>query len=58
MKIKIYLKSQKRPIQIIVDKKEQADAFFDKIQANVPIVKFGNFVFNMNDFMCAIYEEI
>ena len=55
--VKIYLKSQRRPIDLIVDKKAQAEELFNKIESEKSTVRFGNFIFNMGDFLCAIYEE-
>ena len=53
--LKIYLRNQRKPIQIVM-KKEQANDFFTKVETEVQIIKIGNFVFNKTDFVCAIYE--
>lgn len=55
--IKVYLKSQKKPLKLIVDKKDQIDEFFDKIQTEINLVRFGNFIFDKLDFLCAIWEK-
>lgn len=55
--VKIYLKSQRKPVEFTVDKKSQADELFDKIESTISVVRFGCFIFSMNDFLFAIYEE-
>lgn len=62
--VKIYLKSQKKPVILEVDKKELADEIFNKLDDinnrefdKIYIIRLSNFMFDCRDFMCAIYEE-
>lgn len=49
IKIKIYLKSKKRPICFILDKEEQIDKIIEELSMN-DIVKLGNVAFKSEDF--------
>ena len=56
VEIKIYLKSQKKPIKLIVDSVEQATKFMALFENDNKYVRYGNFIFDKDDFNCAIYN--
>lgn len=56
VEIKIYLKSQRKPIKLIVDSVEQATKFMALFENDNKYVRYGNFIFDKDDFNCAIYN--
>ena len=54
--IKIYLKSHRRPLIVVVENVEKAKQFFALFENDNKYVRCGNFIFDKTDFQCAIYE--
>ena len=53
--IKIFLKSKRKPLELVVDDVEQAKEFFALFENENRYVRYGNFIFDKDDFRCAIY---
>lgn len=58
VKIEIHLKSQKKPLILMVEHVDEAKKLFALFENENKYVRFGNFIFDKQDFQCAIYHVI
>lgn len=56
-KVKIYLKSKKRPLILFIDDIELVKKFYALFENENRYVNFKNFIIDKNDFKCAIYSK-
>lgn len=56
--IKIYLKKVKRPLTLIVSKKEYFEEIYYQLSNKKDIIKINNFMFLYEDFRYATLENI
>ena len=56
MKIKVFVKSSKKPIVLEVDSFEIANKFLAKFENENRYVKFGSFIIDKSEFRYAICE--
>ena len=55
VEIKVFLKSQKRPLKLLVKSIDEAIKFMALFENDNKYVRFGNFIFDKANFNCAIY---
>ena len=56
MRIKVFVKSSRKPLILEVDNIDIANKFFAKFENENRYVKFGNFIIDKSEFRYAICE--